>query len=115
MDTGENEASPLLGSDRSDEQSSNEESVALFSQLLPVGLAISMLIFLESGSMIQEIPLNQVLENIICQNFHRSDWPNLTAAKDCSSDRNVQGELATLRGWQATFDLIPGMWRLFIA
>lgn len=107
--TSQDEHSPLLTSDRPTERQDNGGRSSLVSQLLPVSLAILTLIIVESGAMLQGIPLNQVLEDIICRNFYaknRLGGPPLE--ENCKNNRVVQGELAILRGWQATFDLIPG-------
>ncbi|OAA52645.1 Major facilitator superfamily domain, general substrate transporter [Beauveria brongniartii RCEF 3172] len=52
------------------------------------------------------IPLNPILESIICRNV----FADVSGDADprCK-DALVQGELSFIRGWQSTFDVIPGL------
>lgn len=63
-------------------------------------------ICMEISNVLVTIPLNQILESIIC---HRtfSDLSNGTDPR-CKNE-NVQRELSFIRGWQLTFDVIPGL------
>ena len=63
-------------------------------------------ICMEISNVLVTIPLNQILESIIC---HRtfSDLSNDTDPR--CKDENVQRELSFIRGWQLTFDVIPGL------
>lgn len=58
-----------------------------------------------SGYLIS-IPLNPILESIICRNA----FADISGDADprCKSSL-VQGELSFIRGWQLTFDFVPGM------
>lgn len=72
-----------------------------------VSACIFLIILTELGAYLATIPLNQVLEEIICRNFHPDLLldPNDPRCKD----RAVQTELSLLRGWQMTFDFVPGL------
>ncbi|OAA38902.1 Major facilitator superfamily domain, general substrate transporter [Metarhizium rileyi] len=64
-------------------------------------------ILLEVGLFLITIPLNQVLEEVICQHSVSPRLPRANAAR-CKS-KVVQSELSFIRGWQVTFDIIPGL------
>jgi len=69
---------------------------------------ILLIILLELGAYLSLIPLIQVLEGIICDQFH----PDRTAGQDGDAickDNAVQTELAFIRGWQSTLEFIPGI------
>ncbi|KAF4504262.1 hypothetical protein G6O67_008435 [Ophiocordyceps sinensis] len=51
--------------------------------------------------------MNQIQEGIICQMWHPG-IPEPSKDVRCK-DRDVQSELSTLRGWELTFGLIPGL------
>ncbi|KAM3558584.1 hypothetical protein MY1884_003922 [Beauveria asiatica] len=64
-------------------------------------------ICMEISNILITIPLNQILESIICRRLvsdHRSNGLD----PRCKNE-NVQRELSFIRGWQLTFDLIPGL------
>ncbi|TQV96994.1 MFS transporter [Cordyceps javanica] len=63
-------------------------------------------ICMEIGNILVTVPLNQILEGIICRQMH-SD--HTTSADRSCKGQNVQQELSFIRGWQLTFDLIPGL------
>lgn len=66
---------------------------------------ISILVFLEASGILQDLPLNQVLEENICRSFLRKGG-------DCSNsseNTDIQAELSFLRGWQSTLNMIPGI------
>lgn len=72
-----------------------------------VTTCILLIILLELGAYLATIPLNQVLEEIICRNLE----PHLPPDTDdprCK-DKAVQAELSIVRGWQSTLDFIPGL------
>lgn len=53
--------------------------------------------------------LNAVMENAICQELHPElNWTTAIGHGEICKGSDVQGELAVLRGWQTTFDCIPG-------
>ncbi|EFY84113.1 MFS transporter, putative [Metarhizium acridum CQMa 102] len=73
--------------------------------MLLCSLPIILIVFIESSSILQSVPFNQVLEENICRRMYAdSTRPNIS---QCGDDNAVQAELATLQGWQTTFDLIP--------
>ncbi|KAK8150033.1 hypothetical protein G3M48_004624 [Beauveria asiatica] len=63
-------------------------------------------ICMEIGTSLIMIPLNPILESIICRNV----FAHVSGEADprCK-DALVQGELSFIRGWQSTFDVIPGL------
>ncbi len=64
-------------------------------------------VMLEAAGALQVVPLNQILEDIICKHAY-PERPALSERPDCGSSKVVQGELALLRGWYLTLELIPG-------
>lgn len=53
----------------------------------------------------QMLATNQILEDIICDHIE-TGGPD--GRLDCGNNEAVQSEIALLRGWQTTFDFIPG-------
>jgi MFS family permease len=80
---------------------------ALLKQLGQLSVCIVLIILIEFGVYLATIPLNQVLEQNICQHLH----PGKTVAPNdpICKDKAVQTELSMIRGWQSTFDIIPGL------
>ncbi|TDZ21047.1 Efflux pump ustT [Colletotrichum orbiculare MAFF 240422] len=72
-----------------------------------VTTCILLIILLELGAYLATIPLNQVLEEIICRNLDPHLPPD-TDEPRCK-DKAVQAELSIVRGWQSTLDFIPGL------
>jgi hypothetical protein len=65
------------------------------------------IILLEFGAYLIVLPLNQILEHIICHNHYPMvDFGS--EGREMCKDMDVQGELALLRGWQTTLEFIPG-------
>jgi hypothetical protein len=112
------EQSPLLGNGHRDEAEPSPRQPPPpegFNRgaLLYVGLCVALVMVMEAGLFMQSIPINQVLEDIICRQKlgmtpGKSGLPGNDNDPRCGSDPDVQGELALLRGWQYTFDIIPG-------
>lgn len=73
-------------------------------------LCFVLLIIFEVGIYLQVTPMSKILEDVICRGY----YPELsvTSAGRVEDPRcksaDVQSELAVLRGWTATFDLVPG-------
>lgn len=65
---------------------------------------ILLLGLLSIGGLFQALPLNQVLEGLLCAELHLDGPANI----QCGENSVVQAELAMLRGWQTVFSLIPG-------
>ncbi|KAM3451459.1 hypothetical protein MY3296_005275 [Beauveria thailandica] len=65
-------------------------------------------ICMEISNILITIPLNQILESIICRRLVSSDHRSNGLDPRCKNE-NVQRELSFIRGWQLTFDLIPGL------
>ncbi len=63
-------------------------------------------ICMEMSNVLVTLPLNQVLEGIICRRMF-SDLSNGIDPR--CKNQIVQRELSFIRGWQLTFDVIPGL------
>lgn len=105
------ERSPLLNADANAPTPVLVEASSKFPRrnLLLCGAFILLPTLLQSGSSLQLVPFNQVLENAICRRLY-PDLDLLLPAQSghCSNNEAVQAELSLLRGWQNTLDLIPG-------
>ncbi|KAL4929070.1 putative MFS transporter [Aspergillus undulatus] len=76
----------------------------------PNANAILILVFIiaitiDFGDYLSVTPRTQILENIICHNFH----PDAAANSSTCKDADVQRELALINGWKDTFDQLPGI------
>lgn len=113
-DYGPHEDSPLLdprpttssGTTLSSSDSAAEHVLSLeaLARLAPY-YCIAALV--EAGSTLYRIPMYEILEEIICAESRPSSLGS-TPPEDCGRDSMVQGEIAVIRGWQATMSLIPG-------
>ncbi|OAA45873.1 Major facilitator superfamily domain, general substrate transporter [Beauveria brongniartii RCEF 3172] len=65
-------------------------------------------ICMEISNILITIPLNQILESIICRQLVSDHHLSNGLDPRCKNE-NVQRELSFIRGWQLTFDLIPGL------
>lgn len=65
---------------------------------------ILLLGLLSIGGLLQALPLNQVLEGILCAQLQLDGHEGI----QCGENSIVQAGLATLRGWQTVFGLVPG-------
>lgn len=65
---------------------------------------ILLLGLLSVGGLLQALPLNQVLESILCAQLQLDGYADI----QCGENSVVQAELAALRGWQTVFGLVPG-------
>jgi hypothetical protein len=54
-------------------------------------------------------PMNAIMENIICRNAYPEVSHNLMDGDPRCKDPKVQGTLAMIMGWGATFECIPGI------
>ncbi|KAK1961570.1 MFS general substrate transporter [Colletotrichum sublineola] len=72
-----------------------------------VARCIFLLTIFELGCCLIAIPLNQVLEAIICRNFYPQAPPSVNDLR-CKA-KAVQDELSIIRGWQSTLELIPSL------
>jgi hypothetical protein len=75
-----------------------------------ITLCLILIVLVEIGAYLQTAPLNELIEQIICnEHIAKLEGGSLIDPQDprCKSAR-VQGKLAMLRGWQSTFDCIPG-------
>lgn len=65
---------------------------------------ILLLGLLSIGGLLQGLPLNQVLESILCAQLQPGEYTGV----QCGENSDVQAELANLRAWQTVFGLAPG-------
>lgn len=102
----ESESAPLTREPVDSPRKDSRESSVL-EHLGTFSVCIILLVLIEFGAYLATIPLNQVLEENICQRLHLGVAlaPNDPACKD----KSVQSELSLIRGWQSTFDFIPGL------
>lgn len=83
-------------------------------------LSFILIVLLEIGAYLAATPLTSILEAIVCRNIH-PELANVVLSSNGGiedercKDRNVQSELAMLRGWYMTFNYVPGKSRLSIA
>ncbi|EXV03955.1 MFS transporter [Metarhizium robertsii] len=110
-DLTDNEQQPLI---KTDSHSNNDDAQAqaphgsksAFRPSSAVTACFALNILLEVGLYLIAIPMNQVLEGIICHNVSpAAPGPSDARCKDTT----VQSELSFIRGWQVTFDTIPGL------
>lgn len=59
---------------------------------------------LSIGGLLQALPLNQVLESILCSQLQYDEYNGV----QCGENSVVQAELATIQAWQTVFGLAPG-------
>jgi hypothetical protein len=74
-----------------------------------ITLCLILIVLVEIGVYLQTAPLNKLIEQIICnEHLTKTTGESLADPEDprCKS-AEVQGRLAMLRGWQATFECIP--------
>ncbi|KAM3555737.1 hypothetical protein MY1884_005433 [Beauveria asiatica] len=92
---------PLIPSSPSNEDAgSRRTAYKIIAQCFVINICM------EIGTSLIMIPLNPILESIICRNvFARVAGDADPRCKDAL----VQGELSFIRGWQSTFDVIPGL------
>lgn len=76
-------------------------------RLVTISTCVLLITLLELGAYLAAIPLNQVLEEIICRSFHPRPPPS-TDDPRCKN-QDVQAELSIVRGWQSTLDYIPSL------
>ncbi|KAL4935447.1 major facilitator superfamily domain-containing protein [Aspergillus oleicola] len=70
-------------------------------------LVFMVAITIDFGDCLSTTPRTQILENIICHNFH-PDTATTSNPSQCK-DADVQSELALINGWKDTFDQLPGI------
>lgn len=70
-----------------------------------IGLAMSYIILIEVGSYLQIPPSYQLLEDIICRKYF-PDHILSDVDDDVCKTPEVQGELAMIKGWQASLDCV---------
>lgn len=93
---------PLLGRD------SPEEPRSLYRQNVII-LIFAFLFIAELGGGLFVAPSSAVMENIICRNYYPEVSDNIMVSDPRCKRDDVQGTLATIRGWAYTFDCLPGI------
>ena len=93
---------PLLDRD------SPKEPRSLYKQNVII-LIFAFLFLAELGNGIFLAPSTAVMENIICRNYYPEVSHNIMANDPRCKQDNVQGALANIKGWMATFECIPGI------
>lgn len=85
----------------------NNQDSSILKNLGTLSVCVCLLVLVELGAYLATIPLNQVLEQNICQRLH----PGIALVPNdpICKENSVQSELSVIRGWQSTFDLIPGL------
>ncbi|KAK1570030.1 major facilitator superfamily domain-containing protein [Colletotrichum navitas] len=73
-----------------------------------IAICIFLIVIIELGAHLIAIPLNQVLEAIICHNLEPQMSPSAADDLRCKEEF-VQSELSIIRGWQRTLEFIPGL------
>ncbi|RDW89025.1 hypothetical protein BP6252_01057 [Coleophoma cylindrospora] len=80
--------------------------------ILCIFICVVLIVCFEIGFTLQVAPLNKVLESIICKNYFPElaslDLHAMADDQRCKSN-DVQGTLATLRGWQLVTEILPGL------
>lgn len=109
-----NEESPLLGdAGSSNTQPVGQHDVGILrrrpgmtsrSVLLCAALIITSAV-VELSFLFQMLATNQIIEEILCSHIGLA---NPAVGEDCGNSEAVQAEIALLRGWQTTFDFVPG-------
>lgn len=103
------EETPLLADSSSDAPNKPHAGfVAAFpyQNIVAVALIIGTIVLVEVATVLQEVPLYQILEDIICRQMAgEGDYDQ----SDCAGNTDVQAELAYLRGWQLTLAILPGI------
>ncbi|TVY56157.1 MFS transporter SAT21, partial [Lachnellula suecica] len=100
----ENTQTPLLAdADLEDEPDQGSARSTPLSVLILHFMAIHFL--LAFCEIILVAPLIKLFENSLCLSYY--DFPANGVQEDLCKISDVQGPLATLRGWKSTFDTIP--------
>ncbi|KIH95168.1 hypothetical protein SPBR_03481 [Sporothrix brasiliensis 5110] len=110
-----NEDSPLLvHNDRDVSNTSNQSAAFTRKSIYAVTSIIGTVVLVEAASILNDVPIYEVLEDIICRQMGRMGIGDNgdngdNGTRGCSGDADVQAELAFLRGWQLTLELLPGI------
>lgn len=106
------EQTPLLEPSNTISEPANSSKISSRDQTVlrhlgTFSVCIILIVLIEFGAYLATIPLNQVLERNICQRLH----PDLALEPNnpICKEKPVQTELSLVRGWQSTFDVIPGL------
>ena len=85
-----------------------EEDDRTTAQRLAIAVpALILLLLLEFGSVMSDVPLNEITEAIICRSMHGASIQPATDVRCKGTD--VQSELALITGWEMTFNFIPSL------
>lgn len=104
-----NEESPLFAdNDRDVSNTASQSATFTRKSIFAVTRIIGTVVLVEAATILTDVPIYEILEDIICRQMGRmGDGDNSTHG--CSGDADVQAELAFLRGWQLTLELLPGI------
>lgn len=102
---------PLLGTEGRSDDPHDYHPGALFKQNVVI-LSLVVILLLGLGSGMLTPPANALIEDIICREYHPEvvghHLANGLSNDPLCKNPDVQGRLANIRGWGATFDCVPG-------
>ncbi|KAK1985383.1 ATP synthase F0 [Colletotrichum cereale] len=75
-------------------------------QVRVIGLAMTFMILAEIGVYLQIPPSYQLMEEIICRKYYPDHTVSQSDAGNVCKSPLVQGELAMVKGWQASFNCV---------
>ena len=113
--TGSSERSPLLSRDADAAERPLSPPAPRKPRLGILPACILLILLVELCAYLINLPLNPVLEDIICRQHHPPSASSPFRRRDDDhhaspcKDKAVQAELSLLRGWQSTFDFVPGL------
>lgn len=106
------ESSPLLDTEPGVESETtriSQSSHIKYLQIRLISISVFLIVLIEIGVLLQLIPFNKVLEDIICRNFHPEVIGLFGEDRDLiCKDKRVQSELALVKGWAITIECLPG-------
>jgi hypothetical protein len=106
------ESSPLLDSELSlESETTILPSNIKYIQIRLITISLFLIVLIEIGVLLQLIPFNKVLEDIICRSFHPEVNKVFGEDRDLiCKDKRVQSELALVKGWALALECIPGQY-----
>lgn len=75
-------------------------------QIKVIVLAMSFILLLEIGAYLQIPPSYQLMEDIICRKHYPDHIISQKDEDNVCKTALIQGELAMIKGWQASFDCV---------
>lgn len=98
---------PLLGTGEAADPHGDDPAAPYRQRVVILSLSIVFLISLGAGLLAP--PCNAIMEDIICKDYHPEVVSVGLSNDPVCKNPDVQGRLATIRGWGATFDCLPGL------